>query len=111
MRKNLLLASLLVGGVFTMNAQTVLFEDDFESYDNFAIENVGDWTLSDIDGANLYGFTGISFTNSGGPFAYIVFNPSMTTPASNETEGFAAHSGNKFMAAFASTAGANNDWL
>ena len=111
MKKTLLLASLFVGSVFTMNAQTVLFEDDFESYDDFAIENVGDWTLSDVDGANLYGFTGISFTNSGGPFAYVVFNPSMTTPASNTNDGFEAYSGDKYMASFASVSGANNDWL
>lgn len=112
MRKNLLLASLLfAGGLFTMNAQTVLFEDDFEGHADFATSGVGNWTITDVDGSETYGFTGIAFPGTGEPMGYIVFNPSMTTPASNETEGFAAHSGNKFMAAFAATAGPNNDWL
>src|SRR5690554_2653194 len=107
MKKILLLASLFVGSVFTMNAQTILFEDGFESYDDFAINNIGDWTLVDVVNAPLYGFTGITFPNTGGPFAYVVFNPSTTTPASDEE----AHSGDKFMASFAATSSANNDWL
>ena len=32
-----------------MKAQTVLFEDSFETYTDFAIANVGNWTLTDVD--------------------------------------------------------------
>lgn len=111
MKKTLLLASLFVGSVFTMNAQTVLFEDGFETYEDFIIDNVGDWTLIDVDGSNLYGFDGgMTFPNSGGPFAYVVFNPSMTTPA-NTGDAAQAHLGDKYMASFAAVGNANNDWL
>jgi hypothetical protein len=111
MKKTLLLASLLVGSVFTMNAQTVLFEDNFESHTDFAITGVGDWTLMDIDGSATYGFTGIEFPNAYQPMAFIVMNPSTTTPAATDDETMAAHSGNKYMASFAATTSANNDWM
>ena len=112
MRKKLLLASLLfAGGLFTMNAQTVLFQDDFEAHADFATSGIGNWTIMDVDATDTYGFNGIAFPGSGDPMAYIVFNPSMTTPASNEMEGFAANSGDKYLASFAAIGTPNNDWL
>ena len=60
--------------VFALNAQTIIFEDDFESYDNFIIENVGDYTLVDLDGLPTYGFNGVTFDNSGYVGSFIVFN-------------------------------------
>ena len=48
-----------------MKAQTVLFEDSFETYTDFAIANVGNWTLTDVDLKPTYGFTGITFPNTG----------------------------------------------
>lgn len=44
MKKVLLLASLFVGSVFTMNAQTTVWSDDFNSGD------ISGWTLIDVDG-------------------------------------------------------------
>lgn len=44
MKKTLLLASLLVGSVFTMNAQTTIWSEDFDDLD------ISDWTLVDADG-------------------------------------------------------------
>ena len=40
----------------TMKAQTVLFEDSFETYADFEISNVGNWTLTDVDLKTTYGF-------------------------------------------------------
>ncbi|MDX1783526.1 MAG: hypothetical protein R3361_05155, partial [Aequorivita vladivostokensis] len=78
MKKITLLAALFAG--FAMNAQTTIFEDDFESYDDFIIENVGDWTLVDLDLLPTYGFQGITFDNSGYTGAFIVFNSTATNP-------------------------------
>lgn len=103
MRKNLLLASLLfAGGLFTMNAQTVLFEDSFESYTDFEFENISPWTLLDQDGA-MYNYTiqNYTFPNQGELPSFIVFNPALTTP-SLTGESALPHSGDKYMAAFAS---------
>ncbi len=47
MKKTLLLASLFVGGLFTTNAQTTIWSDDFND------EDISDWTLIDADGDGL----------------------------------------------------------
>ncbi|HOH97683.1 MAG TPA: choice-of-anchor J domain-containing protein [Candidatus Cloacimonadota bacterium] len=83
------------------------FTDDFESYANFAT-TFAPWTLVDVDQSTTYGFTGITFPNSGTAMSYIVFNPSATTPA---VTGADAHSGAKYAACFASTSAVNNDWM
>jgi len=83
------------------------FEDDFESYDDFATV-FGDWTTVDVDGSDTYGFSGISFPGSGSAMSYIIFNPTMTVPPLEDNPG---HSGDKYAACFASTTPPNNDWL
>lgn len=119
--KKLLLSFLFIGSLGA-NAQTVLFEDNFDSYTNFAKANVGNWTLTDVDLRTTYGFNApTTFLNSGSPMAYIVFNSTAvtTTPAGglvpSATSNWAARSGQKAMACFAATLGGgitrNNDWL
>ena len=84
------------------------FEDDFESYDDFVLE-FSPWTTLDVDGAPTYGMTGIDWPNIYTEQAYIIFNPSMTTPA---VEDIIPHSGNKVAACFASVPPpTNDDWL
>ncbi|MDP2686195.1 MAG: choice-of-anchor J domain-containing protein [Aequorivita sp.] len=115
MKKITLLAALFAG--FAMNAQITIFEDDFEAYDDFIIENVGDWTLADLDLLPTYGFTGITFDNSGYTGAFIVFNSTATSPPLDPTadSDWTAYSGVKAMTSFAAvpdgTTNANNDWL
>lgn len=87
------------------------FSDDFESYDDFIIANIGEYTLYDGDGSSTYGFTGIQFPNTGYVGSYIIFNPFETTPTLAETPAILPHSGNKFIACFAAENGPNNDWL
>jgi|GEM_PF-4397763 len=87
------------------NAQT--FEDNFESYADFSTI-MNPWTLVDVDLSTTYGFSSITFPNSGTAMSYIVFNPSATTPA---LTGADAHGGSKYAACFASTTPPNNDWL
>ena len=59
------LFSLLFLSSVVANAQTTVFEDSFEAYPNFAIANVGNWTLIDVDMNMTYGYPGISFPNMG----------------------------------------------
>lgn len=85
--------------------------DDFESYDNYIIDGIGDWTLVDRDGtATIGGIQGtlgsFSWNNAGKPQAFIVFNPVLTGVGSLCT----AHSGSKCLVSF-SAAQANDDWL
>ncbi len=84
--------------------------DDIESYDDFIIENIGDYTLVDVDGSTTYGITNTTFNNSGYTGSFIVFNPSATTPALTDGA-WAPYSGSKYLACFAATTPSNNDWL
>lgn len=85
--------------------------DDVESYTNFAIDNVGNWTMYDGDGQST--MMGISsnygsyeWTNCGKPQAFIVFNPTNVGVGSLCT----ARSGERCFVAFQAEK-ANNDWL
>lgn len=115
--KKVLFSMAVLAGFSFMNAQTVLFEDDFESYDDFIIDNVGDWILIDVDGLGTYSGGGGEFPNQFDPKAYMVFNPFTAgvtndeTGADGETRNFDPHSGDKYMGSWASSGGANNDWL
>ena len=98
----------------TWNTITDSFTDDIETYEDFIVSNIGNYTLVDVDGATAsYGIQDFTFTNSGYSGTYIVFNPSATTPALTGTN-WTPHSGNKYLACFAaipSLGGPNNDWL
>ncbi|MGJ8547894.1 choice-of-anchor J domain-containing protein [Winogradskyella wichelsiae] len=101
----------------TSFAQTNLFFDDFESYTDFAISDVGSWTLLDVDGFNTYGFTGVTFPESGSPKAFQVFNSTATvaplTPdEASDWAGYNSVKGMVCMAAVPDAAGnGNDDWL
>jgi hypothetical protein len=97
-----LLLSLIVLSAFNAKAQITLFEDSFEFYDDFAIANVGDWTLTDVDGKVTYGFNGITFLNSGVAKSFQVFNVATTTPAltPSATSDWTARTGERHMVCF-----------
>lgn len=85
--------------------------EDFESYDDFAISNLGDWTLVDKDGATTIGGMSngvVTYTweNCGQPQAYIVFNASRV----GVTDVASPYSGNKCLVSFTATS-QNDDWL
>lgn len=120
MKKTLL--SLLFLSSMGMSAQITLFEDGFETYDNFAIENIGSWTQIDVDGAPTYGIeTGtppvsVDFENSGYIGSFIIFNRTATVPMVDAAWG--GHTGDKVIACFSAIVdgqsaqqGPNNDWL
>lgn len=60
MKKNLLLASLFAGSVFTMNAQTTVWSEDFDD------TNIDDWTLIDADGDGN-NWAAVQTSNEGAP--------------------------------------------
>jgi hypothetical protein len=117
MKKTLLsLFALVVFG--SIQAQTTLFEDSFEDYTDFAIANVGNWTLVDVDELPTYGVqqgtppVDVEFENSGELMAFIVMNGTASTPALGAN--WIGHTGNKLMAAMAAIPSGgvkNNDWL
>jgi len=117
MKKILLFGSLLLGSYLSVNAQQILFQDDFESYDDFIISDIGEWTQIDLDGAPTYIIDDTEFENQGYTGTAIVFNSSMTDPGSPN---LAAHAGDKSLNFFAALienevdedlVGPNNDWI
>ena len=115
MKKILLSAFALFG----MNCfgQTILFEDSFESYDDFIIANIGNWIVVDVDLLPTYGFQGATFANTQVAKSFQVFNSTTTTPPLTPTaaSNWSARTGSKAAVCFAAvpseTVLANNDWL
>jgi hypothetical protein len=92
-----------------VNTASALFQDDFESYDDFALE-FPPWTQFDGDEQQTWGFQTTNFTNEYYFGAFIIFVPSMTDPPlSSDT----AHSGLKYAACFDAvpTDILNDDWM
>jgi hypothetical protein len=86
--------------------------EDVESHTNFTKNSAGSvgWTYYD-NGSKTWGIKDVSFPGSGDNFAFIVFNPSATTPPMTDS-GITPHSGNKFFACFAtSQTKPNNHWI
>ncbi len=90
--------------------------DDIEDYEDFIIDGIGDWTTYDGDGNIPVYFGGPEIPNCFEPQAWQVWSPE---PAGYSTERFdvlTAHSGNKYLAGWASSDGVselleNDDWL
>ena len=84
-----------------------LFSDGFETYPNFTL-TFAPWTLVDVDQSATYGIQGYTWENAYSPMAFIIFNPSATTPALTS---LTPHGGSKMACSFASTTPPNNDWM
>ncbi len=117
MKKITLLAA--VFAAFAMNAQEVVWEDSFETYEDFKIESIGDWTQHDNDGLASYGSADYDFVNEQYIGTAIIFNPSLATPdpSGSQTENadqnpnWVAKTGDKGLFFFASTNLTNNDYF
>ncbi len=123
--KKLLLSILFVGSIGA-TAQTTIFEDSFETYTDFVINDFGLW--NGIDGDLLNTYTGgtvgdPTWANAGDPQAFQIFNPTTalvvnvatSAPPDNEVRNFDPRTGAKYAACWAAalTGGSpvNNDWL
>lgn len=89
----------------------VLFEDNFESYADFVID-FPPWTNIDVDGSDTFGSNQHTWPNQWLPQAYIIFNPSATSPPWTDPL-IQPHSGAKFAGCFNdNNAGyLSDDWL
>ncbi len=83
--------------------------ENFEGYADFIL-SFSPWTTTDVDQSETYGIEGYTFPNLYSPMAFMIFNPSATSPAITDPA-IQPHSGSKFAACCASTTPPNNDWL
>lgn len=98
----------------SLSGQTTIWEDNFESYPDWEIASIGNYTLIDNDGGTTWGSQDYDFTNEGYVGTGIIWNPSMTTPSAAGTV-WDTHEGNKGLYFFASGANSsttpNDDWV
>ena len=88
----------------------IIYEDSFETYDDFAID-FPPWTTIDIDGELTYGHTGFNFTHENEPYAFMIFNPSTVDPPQTDPE-IQPHTGDKYVVCWAvQNTLQNDDWL
>lgn len=86
--------------------------DDFEGHNDFVINSPGalGWQYIDADNEPTYTWTAADFPNQGQPMAFIVFNPSKTSPSTATWPDIKPFSGNKMLVDF-TVDGGNNDYL
>ena len=90
--------------------------DDFEAYEDFIIDEIGDWITYDGDGTQPVYFGGPAIPNVFEPQAWQVYNPVQAGFDTNRFTMLTPHSGNKYLACFAASDGVqyileNDDWL
>lgn len=88
--------------------------DDFESYDPWITDGIGNWTVFDGDGANTQQYSDIWIPNAGKAMAFEVFDTRYETLDLSFRKFLTPHSGNQYLVAFdpsTSYADKANDWL
>jgi len=112
-----------------VSAQVTVFEDNFDTYDDFVITGFGNWITIDIDESGTYSGgqpeDADTWPNQFQPQAFQIFNPTAASvenaTTGNELRNFDPKSGLKYAASWAavmpgdgeggSGSGPNNDWL
>lgn len=87
--------------------------EDFESHADFEINSAGSigWTYIDGDNVNTYTWSAVTFPNQGEKMAYIVMNPSKTSPSAESNTEYVPTSGSKMLVDFAAVDAVNNDYI
>ncbi len=74
---------------------------------------IGNWTLYDATGSDVYGYQSITVPNLGDPMAWMVFAPGSSSLSQTLTDTQAAHNGDQMMASFCpeSSTISSDHWL
>lgn len=123
--------TILIVSLFSVvKSQTVILNESFENYQDFSINNFGNWICLDLDQLDTWTLGGdpappsnwfATWPNAGAKMAFQIFNPSQSN-ASNDATGitgeirnFDPHTGNKYAGSWAgkmvSSGNGNKDWL
>jgi hypothetical protein len=81
----------------------------FESNESFTFD-FSPWSVNDADTSLTWGMDNVSYPHEGERMAFIVFDPSTTTPPMTE-QTIQPHGGVKFAACLADMTPPNDDWL
>ena len=95
----------------------IVWRDNFECHDAFAIDNIEGWTVIDNDGGETWGASDANFTNESYVGAGIIWNNNQTTTddGSAVNENYNSYEGDQGLYFFASGANStpfpNDDWM
>ena len=89
------------------STKDLTFFDNFESYDDFALQ-FGGWTLINVDQHIPWGL-GVGWPHEGVSIAATIMNPHQTNPPIDVD--VPAYSGNKFMASISAQGEVNDKWM
>ncbi len=82
--------------------------EEFEQGDAYAVDNYGDWTFLDLDGANCFSMTSAYYEGMEGPAAWTVFQPT-SMDLSYFGDLMRAHSGDRYLASIGNSENKQND--
>ena len=87
--------------------------DDFESYEPFIIDEIGDWTVVDENGADgTFGLIGLHFPYREAAKSFQIFNLwALGIEMRDDEVTWRPHSGHQMLVAFADKDRHNDDWL
>ncbi len=87
--------------------------EDFETHDDFVVNSTGSigWQYIDADNAPTYTWQACTFPNQGQRMAFIVMNPSQTSPATDTNPNYTPYSGKKMLVDFCAADVPNNDYI
>ena len=88
------------------------FFEDFEAHPDFQINSPGTigWQYIDADNKDTYTWTAASFPHQAERMAFMVFNPSKTSPSTADYPDIKPYSGSKMLVDF-TVDGGNNDFI
>tara|TARA_B110000858_G_scaffold21311_1_gene21477 strand:+ start:881 stop:2614 length:1734 start_codon:yes stop_codon:yes gene_type:complete len=94
----------------------IVWRDNFECHDAFAIDNIEGWTAIDGEGGTTWGANDIDFTNESYVGAGIIWNnDQITNVGGTDISGYNSYEGNQGLYFFASGADStpfpNDDWM
>lgn len=94
-------------------------EDDVESYEPFAVENVGEWKMVDVDGSLTFGIASggsyVAFPHALDAKSWIVFNApksgAVLYDGGGRPTGWVPRSGDQMFISFQDSDGLTDDWM
>jgi hypothetical protein len=95
----------------TTMGREIIFQDSFETYEDFIVDDFPPWTTYDGDGGSTWGMQGYDWPNAYYTGSFMIFNPTMTTPPLGS--GYEAHTGVKYASCWdtETSMAPNDDWL
>ena len=93
----------------------IVWRDNFECYEAFALENIEGWTIIDNDGGQTWGANDVDFPNESYVGAGIIWNNNQAESTGGDITGYNTYEGSQglyFIASGAnSTTYPNDDWM